>query len=337
MQTSVTQENYRPANVPAEVVEAIRARRSFLLVAHIGLDGDHLGTMLALYEGLTALGKSVDMLLPENVPSNFSYLSHLDKVERSLETLKAKGPYDMVIALECPDKNRFPKGFKFEDFTNYVFNFDHHPDNEQYGNLLWIDAEAAALGELALDLLIALECKITPSLAAALYVAILTDTGSFQYSRVCSLTHRRVARLLEGGVDTDLIQRRIYRSSQFNTVKLTGTLLARMEFLPEHPAKVVISYLEISDLEALGVPPEETQFFVDELDKVEGSEVIVFLRQAEPDLVKVSLRSRGRAVNGVAAKFGGGGHSKAAGCRIPGSVAKAKEQLLQELAVAFSV
>lgn len=337
MQTSeLNHESYASPKVPREVVEAIKSRQKFLLVAHIGLDGDHLGSMLALYEGLKSIGKDVDMLLPESVPSNFSFLSHLDEVQRSIEELKQRGRFDCVISLECPSQNRLPKGFDFNDYSDFVINFDHHPDNENYGSLCWIEPDTGALGELALDLLLALGCKITPSIAVALYVAILTDTGAFQYSRVTPTTHRRVARLLEAGIDTDLVQRKIYRSGQHSTLKLAGLLLSRLEFLENHPAKVVISYLTLEDLETLGVPPEETQFFVDELDKIDGSEVIIFMRQAEPELVKVSLRSRGKAVNGVAAKFGGGGHSKAAGCRIPGKLADAREQLLSELTLAFS-
>jgi bifunctional oligoribonuclease and PAP phosphatase NrnA len=337
MQTSeLNHESNASPRVPIEVIDAIKGRKRFLLVAHIGLDGDHLGSMLALYEGLISIGKDVEMLLPESVPSNFSFLSHLDKVQRSIEELKQTGRYDCVISLECPSQNRLPKGFNFSDYSDFVINFDHHPDNENYGNIQWIDPNTGALGELALDLLLALDCTITPSIAVALYIAILTDTGGFQYSRVTSTTHRRVARLLEAGIDTDLVQRKVYRSGQHSTLKLAGLLLSRLEFLQTHPAKVVISYLTLEDLQQLGVPPEETQFFVDELDKIEGSEVIIFMRQAEADLVKVSLRSRGRAVNSVASKFGGGGHSKAAGCRIPGSLTEAREKLLTELALAFT-
>ncbi|CAN0377418.1 unnamed protein product, partial [Phaeothamnion confervicola] len=191
-------------------------------------------------------------------------------------------------------------------------------------------------GELALDLLLALGAPITSEIATALYVAILTDTGSFQYSRVTPLTHQRLARLLQAGVDTDMVTREVYRSGQAASLRLVGHLLSQLHFESEHPAKVVWSQLSLADLEHFQVAPEETQFFVDELDRVGGSEVILFLRQAEPNLVKISLRSRGRAVNQVAARFGGGGHSKAAGCRIAGTLDEARVQVLEALAQEFS-
>ena len=323
---------YVPDSVPPDILEAIREKQSFLLVAHIGLDGDHLGSMLSLYEGLQSIGKKVDMYLPEEVPSSFSFLAGLDKVLRSLPEER----YDAVITLECPSQKRLPKGFVPSNYADFVINFDHHPDNEGYGQVVWVDPAAASLGELTLDLLLALGVVITSDIASALYVAVLTDTGSFQYSRVTDVTHRRLACLLRAGVDTDMINREVYRSGQASSLRLIGHLLSQLQFEESHPARVVWSQLSLDDLERFQVPAEETQFFVDELDRVGGSEVILFLREAEPNLIKVSLRSRGRAINQVAARFGGGGHSKAAGCRIPGTLDEARVKVLEALAQDFS-
>ena len=329
--TPTTPGEYVPT-VPADFLRAFRDYESFLLVAHIGLDGDHLGSMLALQLGLESLGKRVDTYLPEEVPSNYSFLAGLDRV---LPTLPDRR-YDVLVTLECPTVKRLPKGFDMMRFANVVANFDHHPDNEGYGDFIWVDPQAAALGELTLDLLLALGVKISPEIATALYVAILTDTGSFQYSRVNRLTHQRLGCLVEAGVDTDMVARQVYRSGQANSLRLVGKLLSELCFETTHPARVVWSQITLDDLETYQVPAEETQFFVDELDRIGGSEVILFLRQVEPNLVKISLRSRGRAINQVAARFGGGGHSKAAGCRIVGTLEHARQQILAALAEEFA-
>jgi phosphoesterase RecJ-like protein len=288
--------------------------------------------MLALSQGLESLGKQVDIFLPEEIPTSFAFLSGLDRVLRQLPDRR----YDVLVTLECPTVKRLPKGFELSRFADFVVNFDHHPDNENYGNVVFCDCKAAALGELTLDALLALGVRITKEIATAIYVAILTDTGSFQYSRVTGLTHQRLACLLDAGVDTDMINREVYRSGQANTLKLIGHLLSQLKYEADHPAKVVWSQLSLADLEKFQVPAEETGFFVDELDRIGGSEVILFLRQAEPDLVKISLRSRGRAINQVAARFGGGGHSKAAGCRIAGSLDHARQLVLEALAQDFA-
>lgn len=308
------------SQVPDNLLERFRSKESFLLVAHIGLDGDHLGSMLALHQGLEQLGKRVFSYLPEAVPDSFDFLIGLD----SLSTSLPEEYVDCVVTLECPSRSRLPKGFDLKAAGREVLNCDHHPDNEMYGDLNWVVAEAAALGEMTLDLLEALPVKLDRSMAMAIYVAILTDTGSFQYSRVTPATHQRLARLLEFDVPTDLIARQIYRQSRPEVLRLLGSVLESVKVVDR------VAYGEIShgDLTRFGVRPEETQFFVDDVDRVRDADVVALFRETSDGQVKVSLRSRHWPINQVAAQFGGGGHAKAAGCVVSGSLGEARERVV---------
>jgi phosphoesterase RecJ-like protein len=306
--------------VPQELLERFRSRETFLLVAHIGLDGDHLGSMLALHQALEQMGKKVHSYLPESVPDSFDFLEGLDKLS---PTLPAE-PVDCVVTLECPSRSRLPKGFDLKAAGREVLNLDHHPDNEMYGDLDWVEADAAALGEMTLDLLEALDIKLDRSMAMAIYVAILTDTGSFQYSRVTPATHQRLAKLLQFDVPTDLIARQIYRQSRPEVLRLLGRVLAEVK------VKDGVAWGEIStgDLAHFNVRPEETQFFVDDVDRVRDADVVALFRETSDGQVKVSLRSRHWPINQVAAQFGGGGHAKAAGCVVAGTLAETRERVV---------
>ncbi len=306
--------------VPHELLERIRKNDSFLLVAHIGLDGDHLGSMLAMHHALEQMGKRVHSYLPESVPDSFDFLIGLDKLSATLPDEQ----FDCVVTLECPSRNRLPKGFDMRKHGREVLNLDHHPDNEMYGDFNWVVADAAALGEMMLDLLEALGVKLDRSMAIAIYVAILTDTGSFQYSRVTPSTHERLAKLLQFDVPTDLIARQVYRQSRPEVLRLLGRVLAEVK------VKDGVAWGEIStgDLAHFNVRPEETQFFVDDVDRVRDADVVALFRETENGQVKVSLRSRHWPINQVAAQFGGGGHAKAAGCVVSGSLQETRERVV---------
>lgn len=314
--------------VPKQVLEALQGGQSFLLVAHIGLDGDHLGSMLALGRALRNAGKSVCCYLPETVPENYHFMPDLDRLDRII----ADRSYDTLITLECPDVQRLPSGISIPDFQRRgttVVNLDHHPDNEGYGDVLWIEPDAGALGEMIFDILQALSYPMDAEIATAIYTAIITDTGSFQYSRVTPATHRKLAELLEFGLPTDDISRVLFRDTRPAVVKLLGSVLSRVRLTDDG----LLAYAELS-LEELArheVSDSETRFFIDDIDRVKGPEVVAIFKETTGDRVKVSLRSRKASINGVAARFGGGGHPMAAGCVVSGSLESVRERVVDAL------
>ncbi len=311
--------------VPEELVEAINEGSSFLLASHIGLDGDHLGSMLALGSALRKIGKDVYCFLPERVPENFGFLPGLDQLRKEF----SEDGFDTLITLECPDQQRLPSEINIEQLQNKgvkILNLDHHPDNENYGDVLWVVPDAAALGEMILDLLNRLEIPLDTEVATCLYTAILTDTGSFQYSRVTPETHIRIAQLLEHKVPTDEVARQLYRHTRAPVVKLLGSVLSRVQITPD--GKLAYAELSLKDLVDLKVDDSETRFFIDDIDRVQGPEVVAIFKEMSELKVKVSLRSRRKAINQVAARFGGGGHPMAAGCVVDGSLDAVRDQVV---------
>ena len=312
--------------VPPAFLEAIRSHQKFLLVSHVGLDGDHLGSMLALQQALQALGKEVVAYQPERVPASLAnVLSGLEQTSATLTDSK----FDVVLALECPTLGRMPKDFRPSDFAPQILNYDHHQDNENYGHHNWVLPEVAALGEMTFELIQALGVPLTSSMATGLYVAILTDTGSFQYSRVTTATHRRLSHLLQAGVATDEVARSIYRNSRPEVLKLLGRMLNELSV--DSRDGVTVAWAEISEeqMQKYSVLPEEIQFFVDELDRVDEADVVVLVREAPGGKVKASIRSRLHPINQVAAIFGGGGHARAAGCVAEGTLSQVRSTLVE--------
>lgn len=315
---------YQP-NVPQQLVSSIKEGDSFLLVAHMGLDGDHLGSMLTLARGLRQLGKSVHCYLPETVPDSYGFLP-------DLYLLSGELPQDLpstLITLECPDVQRLPEGIDIPAFQQQgikVLNLDHHPDNENYGDILWVEPDAAALGEMIFDLLKELGVELDREMALGIYTAILTDTGSFQYSRVTTHTHLRLAEVMKFDLDTDEISRRLFKEARPNVVQLLGSVLSRVQLTGD--GRLAYAELPLSELKELKVDDSETRFFIDDIDRVKGPEVVAIFREMSGSKVKVSLRSRKSAINGVAARFGGGGHAKAAGCVVKGSLSSVREQVV---------
>ncbi len=312
--------------VPQNLVEAIQSGRSFLLAAHVGLDGDHLGSMLALGSALKEAGKSVCCYLPETVPENYQFLPDLDLL---CGELPPTGSFDTLITLECPDLQRLAKGVNVGELQRQgvkVLNLDHHPDNEQYGDILWIEPEAAALGEMIFDLLSALKWPLDKGMATSIYTAILTDTGSFQYSRVSPHTHLKLAELLKFELSTDDISRMVFRHTRTPVVKLLGSVLSRVKVTDD--GLLAYAELGLQELDQLQVDDSETRFFIDDIDRVKGPEVVAIFREMKESKVKVSLRSRKLAINQVAAQFGGGGHPMAAGCVVSGSLDSVRDRVV---------
>lgn len=320
--------------VPDSVVEAIKSGKSFLLVAHVGLDGDHLGSMLALGRALRLAGKKVSSYLPEDVPENYHFMPDLDLLQAKLPSER---DFDTLITLECPDVQRLPEGVSISDFQQQgvtVLNLDHHPDNEFYGDICWVEPDAGALGEMIFDLLGVLNYPLDKEIATAIYTAILTDTGSFQYSRVTPATHLKLAELLRFELPTDDISRMLFRETRPPVVKLLGSVLSRVQLTDD--GLLAYAELPLAELTQLEVNDSETRFFIDDIDRVKGPEVVAIFREMTESRVKVSLRSRRSAINHVAAQFGGGGHPMAAGCVVKGSLDSVRDRVVNAVLSSLS-
>jgi bifunctional oligoribonuclease and PAP phosphatase NrnA len=297
-----------------QVAAELRARQRFLLTTHESPDGDALGSLLGMHQLLGALGKDSVMFLAAKefpLPIEYRFLP--------LEEVFHEAPADMadrtVIFLDCGNIDRMPVDF-LTAVGNFTINIDHHHDNTQFGDLNLVDVNASCTAEIIYDLAGLLGVALTPEMASALYVGLVTDTGKFMYENTDARTHRVAAALIEAGVNVDDVYRRLYENVPLEKLRLVSRAL---EGLERHcDDLIVLTYITEADYEATGSNEAMTEGIIDHLRSIEGALIAVFIRDLGPRARaarKVSLRATGDAVDvsAIARSNGGGGHVRAAG------------------------
>jgi phosphoesterase RecJ-like protein len=314
------------------VVAEIRDGQRFLLTTHEGPDGDALGSLLAMHHLLGQLGKDSVMFLAAKefpLPIEYRFLP--------LEEVFHEPPADMadrsVVFLDCGNVDRMPVDF-LPGGGAHVINIDHHHDNTRFGDANLIDTSASSTAEIVYELALQLGAAITPEMASALYVGLVTDTGRFMYENADARTHRIAAALIEAGVDVNDTYRRLYERVPLEKLRL----LARALEAIERPCEgLVVTYITEEDYEATGSGEEMTEGIIDYLRSVEGANVAAVVRELGSRgraARKVSLRSSGDGfdVSAIARAHGGGGHVRAAGFSTDLSKGEIVEFLCSELA-----
>jgi phosphoesterase RecJ-like protein len=292
----------------------LRSRDRFLLTAHEGPDGDALGSLLGMHHLLTQLGKDSVMFLAAKefpLPIEYRFLP--------LEEVFHEPPADMadrtVVFLDCGNIDRMPVDFLTAG-DNDVINIDHHHDNTRFGDFNLVDVEASCTAEIVYDLAQLLGARLTPEMASALYVGLITDTGNFMYESTNAHTHRVAAELIDAGVDVDDTYRRLYEHVPIEKLRLVARAL---ESIQRHcDDRLALSYISNADYEATGAGEEMTEGVIDFLRSLEGTKVAAVVRDLGNRgraARKVSLRSSDGEVDvsAIARKHGGGGHMRAAG------------------------
>jgi len=292
----------------------LRARDRFLLTAHEGPDGDALGSLLGMHQLLTQLGKDSVMFLGAKefpLPIEYRFLP--------LEEVFHEPPADMadrtVIFLDCGNIDRMPVEWLTAG-GNDVINIDHHHDNTCFGDINLVEVGASCTAEIVYDLASLLGAKITPEIASALYVGLITDTGKFMYENTKAHTHRVAAELIEAGVDVDDTYRRLYENVPLEKLRLVSRAL---DGITSHcDGRLAISYITTADYEATGASEEMTEGLIDHLRSIDGVKVAAVIRDLGNRgraARKVSLRSSAGDVDvsAIARVNGGGGHKRAAG------------------------
>jgi phosphoesterase RecJ-like protein len=315
----------------AAVADAIRANDRFLVVTHENPDGDALGSMLGTALALRALRKDVVMYLSGSAPTPAEYrFLDLTDVRREL-------PGDLeeriLLAVDCANERRIGETNTGVDRAKLVVNVDHHHDNSQFGNLNLIVADASSTSEIIRDVLADLDVALTPEIAAALYVGLVTDTGRFQYSNTTPKALRLAAELVEAGADVHGIFQHVYETVQFAKLKLLARALERAQLF--EGGRLVVSYLLKDDFGAVGAVEPYSEGIIDSLRAVEGSEMVALIREPprnEGPARRVSLRSSHDEVDvsAIARKEGGGGHRQAAGFSSERSIGDIIEFLRRE-------
>jgi phosphoesterase RecJ-like protein len=298
----------------ADVARALRAGDRFLLTTHEGPDGDALGSLLAMHQVLEQLGKDSVMFLAAKefpLPVEYRFLP--------LEEVFHEPPVDVVdrviVFLDCGNIDRMPVDFLQRD-NAVVLNIDHHHDNTRFGTLNLVDTDASCTAEIVSGLAKLLGAEITPEIASALYVALVTDTGRFMYENTSAAAHRLAAELIEAGVDVHDIYRRLYERVPIEKLHLVSRAIERIVRLDE--CKLAVTYISARDYGDTGANDSLTEGIIDHVRSLDGTEVAALIRDKTDGgraARKVSLRSTdGRVdVSAIARKRGGGGHPRAAG------------------------
>ncbi|HEU5063410.1 MAG TPA: bifunctional oligoribonuclease/PAP phosphatase NrnA [Solirubrobacterales bacterium] len=292
----------------------LRARERFLLTAHEGPDGDALGSLLGLHKVLTGLGKDSVMFMAAKefpLPIEYRFLP--------LEEVFHEPPADMadrtVVFLDCGNIDRMPVDWLTAG-GNDVINIDHHHDNTRFGDINLVEVGASCTAEIVYDLALLLGAEITPEIASALYVGLITDTGKFMYENTNAHTHRVAAALIDAGVNVDDTYRRLYENVPLEKLRLVSRAL---DGISSHcDGRLAISYITTADYEATGAGEEMTEGLIDHLRSIEGVKVAAVIRDLGNRgraARKVSLRSSAGEVDvsAIARLNGGGGHKRAAG------------------------
>ena len=295
-----------------QIVTEIRRRHRFVVTSHARPDGDAIGSSMAMAYALRHLGKEVRVVSRDPAPPQFETCPGVDDI---IVTDRVDDPGDAVIVMECGDLTRPGIGGLERGF---VINIDHHPGNTMYGALNWFDVSAAACGEMVFDLILALGVPLTPEIATHVYVAVLTDTGSFHYSNITTRTFEIARRCTATGISPAAIARDVYDSNRIGRLKLFRAVLNGMQLdATERVATMAVTRQMASDC---GATYEDTEGLVNfPLSAKEVLAVVFFKEDADADW-RVSLRSKGDIdVNAVAKEFGGGGHKNASGCGVRGT------------------
>jgi bifunctional oligoribonuclease and PAP phosphatase NrnA len=317
------------------VVAAIASHQRFLVVSHENPDGDALGSTLAMTLGLQELGKDALMYLSGTapVPAEFAFLG-LDGLLRELpEDLDQR----VLLAVDCANARRIGQEASILDRAKLVVNVDHHHDNSRFGASNLIVADASSTAEIVRDLLWELGVRLTPEIAEALYVGLVTDTGRFQYSNTTPKSFRLAAELVEAGADVHGIFRSVYETVQFAKLKLLARALDRAQLY--EGGRLLVSFLLRTDFEEVGAEEPYSEGIIDYLRQAEGAQMVALIREPPGDngpSRRISLRSSQDEVDvsAVARKAGGGGHRQAAGFSSEDSIEAIAEFIRREFVAA---
>ena len=310
-----------------KLAELLEGKTSVAIGGHVRPDGDCVGACMGLYQYLRDNYRDVETdVYLEEIPSHFSFVEGTGDIRHQVQPGKT---YVLFICLDCGDAERLGFSRPLFESAGQTFCVDHHISNQAFADENYIVPDASSSSELVFRLL---DCgRITRGIAEALYIGIVHDTGVFQYSCTGPETFRTAAALLEKGVDApSIIERTYYEKSYAQNQILGRALLESIVFMH---GQCIFSSVSQAVMRFYGVTPKELDGIVSQLRITKGVEVAIFLYEQEPNVYKVSLRSKEKVdVSRVAAYFGGGGHVKAAGCTMPGTVHDVINNLARQVA-----
>ncbi len=312
-----------------KIIEALRNEEYFYMISHMLPDGDSIGSLLAMGEALQGMGKEVRLFTPGSIPYKYRYLNHSAKVEHEIFD---NDPNITMVVLDSSDVERL--GI-FKDTvlkSKKIINIDHHITNQRFGTLNLVNPEAAATGEIVYDLLEELQVELNESIAESLYVAISTDTGSFKYENTTAKTHRVISSLLEYDLNPGAISQRIFDERSLPFYILLKEALSSIELYEGR--RIAVMTLSKDLRERTGATTDDLEGIVNYTRNIEGVELGILFYVESASELKVGFRSKEIDVSELAGRLNGGGHIRAAGCRMQGDFESLKNKVMTE---AFAV
>lgn len=290
-------------------------------------DGDTLGSMCALYSMIyNRFKKKADMSVVSNVPYNYKFIPNIDLAQRYFDKSLV---YDLVITLDVAAIDRVMDSKILFDKAKCTVNIDHHKTNPGFGDYHIINPQASSCGEVLFDIFKQEGWEIDKDSAVALYTAIMTDTGNFRFENTSSKTLRAAADLVDYGANPNYIYKMCYETKTKNFVMFQNYCVNKAIFSEDN--KVVYTTVYKKDLEKFSAGDDYTDGIAETLRAIDSTEVSFVAKEVDTKLTKISMRSKGLDVAEICSKFGGGGHTFAAGCTIKASVKDSIDKLLREI------
>lgn len=306
----------------SQVVELIESKQKFGITTHIKPDGDGVGSSLGLCWLLRSFGKSAEVIVNGEIPPAYRHLPGAAEI-RDVESIDTQ--YDAIFVIECSDLER--PGIKGLE-SEFTVNIDHHATSEHFGTINWIDSTASAVGEMIYNLCKAIGGRVTKEIAECVYMALVTDTGSFHFSNTTDRTLKVASELVKAGVKPAEISEAVYNNYPWSRIELMRQVLGTVK--RDESGRVAWMRQTLEMREVANAVDGDNNGFVNIPLAAREILAVVYMRETGPEQYRVSLRSKGDInVAKIAEKFGGGGHRNAAGLRIEGNWDEKERELVE--------
>lgn len=308
-----------------EILEEIEKAESIVLLTHETPDGDAIGSSLGMKLALRKIGKEADLIVTKYART-FNFLPNIEEIKTTSDVEK----YDLAISLDCATIKRIDNREYF-DKAKKTISIDHHGSNEMYADINYVNPVAPACSEIVLTMLSYFNIEIDKEIGTCLMMGIITDTGGLQYPSTTADTFEYAAELLRKGVDIADICRRTLQEKTKSNFELQKIIMENLELLED--GKLAFSYVTKQDLLDVKAEEGDHEGLVNIGRSIEGVEVSAFIRQEDDEnIFKISMRSNGKInVSDICLMFGGGGHPRAAGAKVKGTVEQIKEKIIKEV------
>jgi phosphoesterase RecJ-like protein len=306
------------------ILEVIRENQTFCVVGHVRPDGDCIGSQLALAYALRNEGKTVACWNQDTIPQKYRFLN----ADGLMEKPRRGEKFDCVISLDCANYERLGRVGECINDRKILINIDHHESNPRYGDVNWVSPREPSTGELIYRMLKIARIPVNKAMADCLFTAVSTDTGSFQYPSTRPGTFHAGGELVAKGANLAKICNEVYQSYPLSRAKLLKHVYSKFRLTAGD--RIAWFWLKTADFTRTGAESDDTEGLIDHIRAIEPVVVACVFEEIDPQLTRISLRSKDTRVNvnEIAAQFGGGGHPAAAGARIAGSPLSAQRRVL---------